>query len=280
MAGATGIEWTESTWNPTTGCSKVSAGCANCYADALSSRLRAMGVAKYAAGFAFKQHDSEVGRPLRWRRPRRIFVNSMSDLFHEQADDAFVGRCFDTMVRARWHTYQVLTKRPGRMSDFSARFENLCGFRVPPHVWLGTSVEDGRAAGRIAELRRARCHVRFVSFEPLIGEIPRGTDLRGIDWAIIGGESGPGHRPVRPEWVDSLVGMCRRAGAAVFFKQWGGPRPHSGGRLLHGTEYSEYPAVPEAPPAEREAMESYIKAAGRAAPAPAVGWRRGLSRRG
>ncbi len=266
MADATGIEWTESTWNPTTGCSKVSAGCANCYADALSSRLRAMGVAKYAAGFEFAQHDSEADRPLRWRRPRRIFVNSMSDLFHERADDAFVGRCFDTMIRARWHTYQVLTKRPARMAEFAARFEALCGFRVPPHVWLGTSVEDGRAAGRIDELRRVRCHVRFVSFEPLIGEIPRATDLRGIDWAIIGGESGPRRRPVSPEWVDSLIGMCRRDGAAVFFKQWGGPRPHSGGRLVHGAEYSEYPAVPEAPPAEKRAMESYIGAPGRAAP--------------
>lgn len=272
MADATGIEWTESTWNPTTGCSRVSAGCANCYADALSSRLRAMGVAKYAAGFAFAQHDAEAERPLRWRRPRRIFVNSMSDLFHEQADDAFVGRCFDTMVRAGWHTYQVLTKRPERMAAFAARFERLCGFRVPPHVWLGTSVEDARtAAARIGELRRVRCHVRFVSFEPLIGEIPRRTSLRGIDWAIIGGESGPRRRPVRPEWVDSLICTCRRDGVAVFFKQWGGPRPHSGGRLVHGREYSEYPAVPEAPPAEKRAMESYIGAAGREAPSMAAG---------
>lgn len=240
MADGSAIEWTEATWNPTTGCTGVSPGCKNCYAAALSRRLEAMGLEKYRNGFRFAQHEEELDRPLRWKKPRRIFVDSMSDLYHRSAETEFILRCFDVMVRADWHTYQILTKRPRRMAEFSRLFERTYGFAVPPHIWMGTSVENGGTAGRIDELRKARCHVRFVSFEPLLGMVDS-PDLSGIDWAIIGGESGPRHRPVRAEWVEHLVGQCRRQGVSVFFKQWGGARPKSGGRLLNGAEYSEYP---------------------------------------
>lgn len=241
MAGDSSIEWTEATWNPTTGCTRVSPGCRNCYAAAMSKRLKAMGMKKYRDEFEFAQHDGEVELPLRWKRPRLVFVNSMSDLFHEDAEDGFILRCFETMERADWHTYQVLTKRPERMARFSKMLAERRGGAVPRHVWMGTSVEDNRAAQRIKDLRRVRCSVRFVSFEPLLEEI-RGVDLSGIDWAIIGGESGPRHRPIEKGWVKGLIRQCRRYGVRVFFKQWGGPRPKDGGRLVDGREYSEYPA--------------------------------------
>ena len=250
LAGNSAIEWTEATWNPTTGCSKVSSGCRNCYAERLSSRLRAMGQEKYKNNFRYTEHEGELDLPLRWRRPRRIFVNSMSDLFHEESDYAFVGRCFHTMLRAAHHTYQVLTKRPARMAAFSRLFEARYGFPVPPHVWMGASVEDNRAARRIAELRGVRCGTRFVSFEPLLEGIRR-VSLRGIDWAIIGGESGPRCRGMDPEWVDSLIRQCRRDGVPVFFKQWGGRTPKANGRLVRGREISEYPAAARARPPRR-----------------------------
>ena len=250
LAGSSAIEWTEATWNPTTGCSKVSSGCRNCYAERLSNRLRAMGQEKYKNNFRYTEHEGELDLPLRWRRPRRIFVNSMSDLFHEESDYAFVGRCFHTMLRAAHHTYQVLTKRPARMAEFSRLFEARYGFAVPPHVWMGASVEDNRAARRIAELRGVRCGTRFVSFEPLLEGIRR-VSLRGIDWAIIGGESGPRCRGIDPEWVDSLIRQCRRDGVPVFFKQWGGRTPKAHGRLVRGREISEYPAAARAPPPRR-----------------------------
>ena len=240
VATGSAIEWTEATWNPSTGCSKVSRGCKNCYAERLSARLKAMGLAKYSGGFRFAEHESELDRPLGWKRPKRIFVNSMSDLFHEEATDSFVSRCFATMMEADWHTYQVLTKRPRRMAAFSRRFARAYGRDIPPHVWMGTSVEDTQAATRIDRLREVRCSVRFVSFEPLLGPIA-GVDLSGIDWAIIGGESGRGHRPVREEWVAGLIRECRRQDVRVFFKQWGGIRPKSGGREIGGRTYSEYP---------------------------------------
>ena len=243
MATNSSIEWTEATWNPTTGCSKVSAGCKNCYAERLSNRLRAMGLAKYRNNFAYTEHDGEVELPLRWKKPRRIFVNSMSDLFHEDADYAFVGKCFHTMLQAHWHTYQVLTKRPDRMAEFSRGFEGHYGHAVPAHVWMGTSVEDDAAAHRIDELRGVRCAVRFVSFEPLLGRIRR-VSLRGMHWAIIGGESGPRFRRADPEWVDSLVSQCEDAGVPVFFKQWGGRTPKAGGRKVHGRILDGYPSAP------------------------------------
>ena len=219
----------------------MSPGCRNCYAAAMSKRLKAMGMKKYEGEFEFAQHDGEVELPLRWKRPRLVFVNSMSDLFHEGAEDAFIARCFDTMERADWHTYQVLTKRPERMARFSRALAALRGRPVPRHVWMGTSVENNEAAQRIVELRKVRCHIRFISFEPLLEEM-RDVDLSGMDWAIIGGESGPRHRPIRKKWVKSLIRQCRRDGVRVFFKQWGGPRPKAGGRAVDGREYSEYPA--------------------------------------
>ena len=241
MADSSSIEWTNSTWNPTTGCTKISEGCRNCYAEAMAVRLKEAGQAKYRNGFQFTHHESEVDRPLRWKKPRRIFVDSMSDLFHECADLGFLWRCFETMLRADQHTYQILTKRPGRMLKFSKRFLERFGVPVPGHIWMGVSVENCDAAWRIDKLRGVECTTRFVSFEPLLGDID--ADLSGIDWAIIGGESGPGHRPVRPEWVRGLVGQCREQGVRVFFKQWGGASPKSGGRLLDGQTYDEYPDV-------------------------------------
>ena len=240
MAAASAIEWTEATWNPTTGCSKISAGCKNCYAARLSNRLQAMGQKKYARNFEYAEHEADVDIPLRWKKPRRIFVNSMSDLFHENADYAFVGRCFHTMLRADWHTYQVLTKRPARMAEFSRMFEAHCGLPVPPHIWMGTSVEDNAAAHRIGELLKVRCRMRFVSFEPLLENMRR-MPLKGIDWAIIGGESGPRCRPMDPDWVDGLISMCREDNVPVFFKQWGGRTPKANGHLVHGKAICEYP---------------------------------------
>ena len=241
MTGRSSIEWTEATWNPTTGCTRISPGCRNCYAAAMSKRLRAMGIKKYENEFEFAQHDGELDLPLRWKRPRLVFVNSMSDLFHEDAEDGFILRCFETMERADWHTYQVLTKRPERMAKFSRELEASRGAPVPRHVWMGTSVEDSGTARRIDDLRRVRCHVRFVSFEPLLEEI-RGVDLSGIHWAIIGGESGPGRRPIKKAWVKALIRECRAHKVRVFFKQWGGPRPKDGGREVDGRVYDEYPA--------------------------------------
>lgn len=243
MADGSAIEWTESTWNPTTGCTRISPGCKNCYAAALSKRLQAMGIKKYRNNFEFTQHDGEVDLPLRWKKPRKIFVNSMSDLFHEGSEAEFVARCFDTMVRADWHVYQILTKRPEKMAGFADMFYRYSGFQIPGHIWMGVSVEDNQAVWRIDELRRTRCHIRFVSFEPLLGEMGD-VDLSGIDWAIIGGESGPRHRKAEKEWVEGLIRQCRRQKVRVFFKQWGGLRPKSNGRSINGRTYSEYPDMP------------------------------------
>lgn len=242
MALKSGIQWTDATWNPTTGCTKVSPGCKNCYAEALSRRLRIIGLDKYKNGFAYAGHLSDVDMPLKWKKPRKIFVNSMSDLFHEDADPAFIAKCFDVMNRADWHIYQILTKRPHSMVKFSVHFKQYFGREIPPHIWLGTSVESRDYAYRIEELRKVRCAVRFVSFEPLLGPISD-SDLSGIDWAIIGGESGKGFRQVQKEWIQDTISLCRYYGVPVFFKQWGGPRPKSGGREIDGIEYNEYPAV-------------------------------------
>lgn len=256
MATSSAIEWTEATWNPTTGCTKISQGCKNCYAATLSRRLKAMGLAKYKREFKFTQHESDVDLPLRWKKPRKIFVNSMSDLFHEQATTEFVAKCFDTMIRADWHVYQVLTKRPDRMAVFSRMFKKYFGFPVPGHVWLGTSVEDNEALFRIKQLRKVECRVKFVSFEPLLEEIDA-ADLSHIDWAIIGGESGPGHRPVKKEWIQKLIRQCKRQDVKVFFKQWGGPRPKSGGRQIDGRTYSEYPKLAALPKLDAQKMRDY-----------------------
>ncbi len=242
MATSSAIEWTEATWNPTTGCTKISQGCKNCYAAALSKRLKAMGIPKYKNNFKFTQHENEVGLPLKWKKPRKIFVNSMSDLFHEEAMMEFIASCFDTMIKANWHVYQVLTKRPEIMAEFSKLSKSYFGFQIPNHIWMGTSVENNDTTWRIRELRKVKCYVKFISFEPLLEEI-NNVNLSGIDWAIIGGESGHHYRPVEKKWIQNLIRQCKRQNVKVFFKQWGGFRPKAGGRTINGRTYSEYPKL-------------------------------------
>ncbi len=236
------IEWTEATWNPTTGCTKISPGCANCYAERLAKRLQMMNVKKYERGFQFVQHNDDLFLPLTWKKPKKIFVNSMSDLFHEKADFEFVKKCFFSMIQADWHIYQILTKRPQRMARFSNLFESEHKIKIPHHIWMGTSVENENYNWRIDELRRVHCHVRFISFEPLIGDVGQ-INLDGIDWVIIGGESGYGFRPVKKDWIKNIVKQCKEQNVAVFFKQWGGIRPKSGGRELDGKTFDEYPQI-------------------------------------
>ena len=240
MAAGSTIEWTEATWNPSTGCTKVSPGCQNCYAERLAARLRAMGQQKYRRGFEYVEHQSAADLPLGWRKPKRIFVNSMSDMFHENASFEFIGRCFATMLRAGWHDYQILTKRPSTMAAFSRLFESYFGAKIPNFIWMGTSVENRDYVHRIGELRDVECSTRFVSFEPLIGPV-EAVDLGGINWAIIGGESGKNFRPVKKQWIKEIIGQCREQKVPVFFKQWGGPTPKAGGRTIDGRQYGQYP---------------------------------------
>ena len=249
MADHSAIEWTDATWNPVTGCTKVSAGCDNCYAERLAQRLQKMGSRRYRNGFTVTLHPEALELPLRWKTPKRIFVNSMSDLFHGSAPAEFIDRVFDVMERATWHQFQVLTKRPGRMAAYITgtvrvngreQATRYTGRAVPPNVWIGTSVEDARVTDRIGHLRRIPAPVRFLSCEPLIGPLD-GLDLRGIDWVIVGGESGPNHREIRPEWVRSIRRQCREARVAFFFKQWGGAMSKSGGRTLDGRTYDAMP---------------------------------------
>lgn len=243
VADRSTIEWTEATWNPTTGCDRVSAGCDNCYAMTLSKRLKAMGNPKYqidgdprtsGPGFGVTVHPDSLDIPRRWRTHRLVFVNSMSDLFHARVPTSFVVEVFKVMTETPQHTYQVLTKRPTRL----ARIADLLPW--PSNVWMGVSIESQDTAGRCDILREIPAAVRFVSAEPLLGPIE--LDLVGIDWLIAGGESGPNHRPVRDEWVSSLRDQCQRSGTAFFFKQWGGVRPKTGGRTLDGQIWSQMPA--------------------------------------
>ena len=220
MVGSSKIEWTDDTWNPATGCDKVSEGCRNCYAEKVAERLKGMGKPKYANGFKYTEHPDTIDIPLRWRKPRMIFVNSMSDLFHESATKPFLDACFDTMEKADWHIYQILTKRPRRMAEYCTTYGTGRGSGVPQHIWMGTSVENERVMHRIDELRDVQCMVRFISFEPLLGPIPN-PDLSNIHWCIIGGESGPHHRQVREEWIADLITQCKKQDVPVFFKQWG-----------------------------------------------------------
>jgi protein gp37 len=245
MADKSAIEWTEATWNPVTGCDRVSAGCDHCYALTLAARLKAMGQPKYqrdgdprtsGPGFGVTMHPAELEIPRRWRRPRVIFVNSMSDLFHPQVSADFVARVFEVMAATPQHTYQVLTKRPKRARQL------LRGWTPVPNVWLGVSIEDERVVDRADILRQVPAAVRFLSLEPLLGPLPS-LDLTGIDWVIVGGESGPDHRPMRKEWVLELRDRCQAAGVPFFFKQWGGLTPKSGGRLLDGRTWDEMPPL-------------------------------------
>jgi len=252
MAINSSIEWTEASWNPTTGCSKVSSGCKNCYAEKLSKRLNAMGVEKYKNNFRFTEQPQDLELPLTWKKPRKVFVNSMSDLFHENVRMEYVGSCFNTMLNGSHHVYQILTKRPEAMADFSRLFEDYFGDAIPPHIWMGTSVEDADFKWRIDALRQVKCHTRFLSMEPLLGHVGK-LNLAGIDWVIIGGESGPDFRPVSKEWITDIIRQCKRQRVAVFFKQWGGFRPKSGGRKLDGRTYDQYPEIGNVENALREA---------------------------
>ncbi len=230
MSTMTTIEWTEVTWNPVTGCTKISQGCKHCYAERLSSRF--WGDRPFTD---VRTHDDRLDQPRRWKRPRTVFVNSMSDLFHERVSASFIGRVFDVMRDCPQHTFQVLTKRADRLADLAPRLA------WPENVWMGVSVEDSRVIERIDRLRVVPAAVRFLSLEPLIGPV-EGLNLHGIDWVIVGGESGPGARPMRAEWVEAIFQQCRSDGVAFFFKQWGGVRKSQTGRELHGRHYDEYPS--------------------------------------
>ncbi len=238
MAETSTIEWTDATWNPVTGCTKISAGCDNCYAERFSERFRGVPGHPFETGFDLTLRPGRLTQPLAWRAPKMIFVNSMSDLFHKEVPWTFVDGIFDTMERADWHTFQVLTKRSSLMRDY-LRHRYGRG-RGPGHIWCGVSVEDGTKLSRVRHLRDAPAGTRFLSIEPLIGPIGA-LDLTGIDWVIVGGESGPRARPMDPAWVRAIRDQCLAADVAFFFKQWGGIRPKSGGRTLDGREWSEFP---------------------------------------
>ena len=238
MAVQTSIEWTDATWNPVTGCTKISPGCLHCYAERFSERFRGVPGHPFEGGFDLTLRPERLRQPLTWRSARMVFVNSMSDLFHKDVPEPFVDRVFDTMEEAGRHTFQVLTKRSSRMARYTQR---RYATRPPPqNVWLGVSVEDGGRKSRVAHLRATVAAVRFLSVEPLIGPVGP-LDLSGIHWVIVGGESGPGHRPVMTKWVEEVRDHCVRQEVAFFFKQWGGFRPKSNGRLLDGREWSQFP---------------------------------------
>jgi protein gp37 len=236
MASNSTIEWTEATWNPVTGCNKISPGCKNCYAERMAKRLKAMGQGNYRNGFKLTLQPQMLEVPLRWKRPQTIFVNSMSDLFHKQVPFEYVQEVFDVMKRARWHRFQVLTKRGDRLEQLAPLLE------WPPNVWMGVSVESEKYVSRIDNLRRTGARVRFLSLEPLLGPLDD-LDLSGIDWVIVGGESGFGARPIAVDWVKSIRQQCLDADVAFFFKQWGGVNKKKTGRTLDGRTWDAMPAL-------------------------------------
>lgn len=230
----TSIEWTEATWNPVTGCTKVSPGCKHCYAERMARRLQMMGQRNYTNGFKLTLHEHMLEVPLAWKKPRLIFVNSMSDLFHEEVPTTFIRKVFDSMRRASWHTFQILTKRSDRLRQLDTKIN------WPANVWMGVSVESKRYAFRIEHLRHTHAAVKFLSVEPLLGPLP-GLDLQGIQWVIVGGESGPGARLIAKEWVTDIRDQCLTAGVSFFFKQWGGINKKRTGRLLDGRTWDDLP---------------------------------------
>jgi len=234
MAQASSIEWTESTWNPVTGCTKISPGCAHCYAERMAKRLRAMGQERYRNGFKVTLQPDVVDVPLHWKRPRMIFVNSMGDLFHKDVPVEFIARCFAVMQQASQHTFQVLTKRPERAAELASHL------RWPSNVWMGTTVENADFLHRIDSLTEIPAAVRFLSLEPLLGPIPR-LPLEGIHWVIVGGESGPAARLIEPTWALQIRNRCASQGVPFFFKQWGGVSKCLAGRELDGRHWNEMP---------------------------------------
>lgn len=259
MAEKSSIEWTDATWNPVRGCTKVSPGCKHCYAEVFAERFRGVPNHPYEQGFDLRLVPEKLGEPLRWKTPKRIFVNSMSDLFHPKIPTDYIVRVADVMIQARWHTFQVLTKRPDRMAEI------LNGPLAPaarlPHIWWGVSVENKKhGVPRIAQLRKTRAKVKFLSVEPLLEDLGE-LDLKGIRWMIVGGESGVGARPMREEWVASLKEQCQHSGIPFFFKQWGGRQKSRNGRLLQGRTYDDMPthaALYSIRPASRELENSSV----------------------
>ena len=239
MATKSSIEWTESTWNPLTGCTKISPGCQHCYAERMALRLQAMGQPNYANGFKLTLHEQALDLPLHWKKPQTIFVNSMSDLFHKDVPVEFIQRVFDVMARAHWHRFQVLTKRSDRLAELSSQLA------WAPNIWMGVSVENQKYTYRIDHLRQTGAHIKFLSLEPLLGPL-KNLNLSGINWAIVGGESGPGARPMDRSWVTEIRDQCKTANVPFFFKQWGGVNKKRAGRELDGQTWDEMPATIQA----------------------------------
>ncbi len=236
MAQST-IEWTESTWNPVTGCTKISPGCKHCYAERMSKRLQAMGQLNYTNGFQLTLQPHMLELPLGWKKPQTIFVNSMSDLFHKDVPLAYIQRVFDVMRRAYWHRFQILTKRSGRLVQLDSNLD------WAPNIWMGVSVETEEYEYRIDDLRRIGARIKFLSLEPLLGPLPA-LNLKGMNWVIVGGESGPRSRPMDPAWVTDLRDQCCHANVSFFFKQWGGRNKKKTGRELDGRTWDEMPPIP------------------------------------
>ena len=234
MGQKSAIEWTGATWNPITGCTKISPGCKHCYAERMAERLRAMGQDNYRSGFELTVQPHMLELPLRWKKPQTIFVNSMSDLFHKDVPLEYIQRVFDVMRRAHWHRFQVLTKRAERLAKQSAKLE------WAPHIWMGVSVESDEYRSRVDLLRSTGAMTKFLSLEPLLGPL-HDLDLRDIDWVIVGGESGPKARPMDPAWATDLRDQCKRAQVPFFFKQWGGTNKKRAGRVLDGRTWDEMP---------------------------------------
>ena len=252
MAHNSSIEWTEATWNPVTGCTKISPGCKFCYAERMALRLKAMRQPRYRDGFKVTLQDDLVELPLRWREPRMIFVNSMSDMFHRDIPVEFIQRCFETMRIAKQHTFQILTKRPERVVEL------VSDLPWPSNIWMGTSVESADYTDRIHELQKVPAKVRFLSVEPLLGPIPQ-LPVRGIGWVIVGGESGPGARAMEADWVRQIRDRCIHYGVPFFFKQWGGVQKSRTGRTLDGRTWDDFPrqSVNEKSTGEKE---SFVRA--------------------
>lgn len=234
MSEHSSIEWTDATWNPVTGCTKISPGCKNCYAERFAERFRGVKGHPYRQGFDLKLWKNRLDQPLEWKSPRRVFVNSMSDLFHRNVPVSFIQSCFEIMEAANWHQFQVLTKRPGRAAAMADKLD------WPSNIWIGTSVESQGYTSRIDNIRSIPSKIRFLSCEPLLG--PLSLDLEDIHWVIVGGESGPGARPMKEEWVLKIKKQCRNADVPFFFKQWGGVSKKRNGRVLRGHIYNEFPS--------------------------------------
>lgn len=234
MGSNSSIEWTESTWNPVTGCTKISDGCKNCYAEKMAKRLKAMGQPNYTKGFELRLQPQMLRLPLSWKKPQTIFVNSMSDLFHKDVPLEYIQSVFAVMGNASWHNFQVLTKRSERLRDVTFELD------WNPNIWMGVSVENQKVVHRIDDLRSTGAHIKFLSVEPLLSDIPN-LDLAGIDWVIVGGESGPRARPMKEEWVLSIKAQCEEQSVPFFFKQWGGVRKHKTGRTLLGRTWDAMP---------------------------------------